>query len=259
MNHGNRCVLAGLLLSGLLAAATPSHADPAGMDLIRKMVARYRGLRTYSDAWTITEQQGKQRRTMVGSTRLARPNRFFFSTEMNGRLESVFAGDGKTSTLYTALRRQYAQEPASAGLPLLLRGVNHAAVRLFAGVDFSSSIRDARIVGRSAVDGAPVHVVKVTFKIPAPPKGVKLSEAQKADLERLRTEPPDIRYYIGVADTLMHRNEMIVHGKTAGGESATMTVRQEFRNIHANQAIPAAAFAFTPPRGSTKFTPPKQK
>lgn len=249
---------AALVLTGLVAAGTapPAHADRAGMDLIRKMVARYRSLRTYSDSWTKVEQRGRRPVTVGGDTRLARPNRFFLSTETNGRPQMILVSDGRTSTVYLALRRQYAQEAAPAALPPLLRGADHLGVRLFAGFDLADDVEDAVIVGSGTVNGTPVRVVRVTFKLDLPP-GQKLTPEIKARLEQLRASQPDIRYHIGTADQMIYRVEMTAQGKTPDGKDATMTVRQDFRNVRTNQSIPPAAFAFTPPPRTTRYIPPK--
>lgn len=248
----------GLLLAGLFAlTAAPARADRAGMDLLRKMVAKYRSLNTYSDSWTTTKTQGKNRQTESGDLRLAKPNRFYVSHEVNGRLMTVIAGDGRTIVAYRALAKQYIREPAGAKLPSLLTGINHAPLSLFLGLDLLRQVQDARIVGATTLNGTPVRIVKLTFRIPSPPKDVQLTEKQKADLEKLRRNQPEIRYYIGNADALMYRNEMIARGRTKQSKEATLTVRQDLRNIRVNQPIPATAFAFSPPEGTTRLTPAK--
>lgn len=259
MTNKNKKNITGLVLTGLVAAgaAPAAHADKAGMDLLRKAVAKYRGLQTYSDAWTTMERQGPRATAQSGATRLARPNRFFLSFETNGTPSIVLSGNGSVNIAYLALRRQYAQEPAPAALPRELRATDHLGVRLFAGFDLVSEIRDATITGTGDVGGVPVRVVRVRFKL-EPPKGQILSPQEKAKIEQLRANQPDIRYHIGISDQLIRRVEMTTSGKTPDGKDVPVTVRQDFRNVRANQPIPASSFAFTPPPGATRYTPPKR-
>ena len=250
---------AAIALTGLalLTLPSPVRADKPGMDLIRRAVAKYRSLQTYSDSWTMLQTQGKGRQTSSGDVRIARPNRFYLSSEANGRPVMTLSGNGSTNTLYLALRRQYAQEAAAAALPRELRYADHLGVRLFAGFDLAGDIKDATLAGQSAVNGMPVQVVRVFFRLELP-KGARLSEKEQANVARLRANPPDVRYYIGTTDTLIYRIEMTAPGKTPEGKDVTATVRQDFRNVRANQPIPTAAFAFIPPPGAIKVAPQKK-
>ena len=152
-----------LALGGLMVGALlPACADQAGMAVVRRMAMRYQTVKTYADTWTITETQGGKSHTASGTVAVARPNRFYYSEARDGKPVGILAGDGRTTTLYMAPAKKYAQKPAASILIPDLQGTKHTVLGMLAGRDITQGVEDARIVGKAAMDGVPVQVIKVT-------------------------------------------------------------------------------------------------
>ena len=258
-NDSRRAGVAAAVLAVGAAAALPARADKAGMDALRKMLGTYRNLKSYQDSWTRAVESGNRREAASGSLRVAMPNKFLLTIDHNGKPAVVLAGDGKRTISYVDHRKQYAQEPGQKRLPAQFLTSDHPALRMMAGGILTSDVEDARIVEKTTVNGAPVQVVKLAFRVPPRPKDKKKTSAEQAKAEKefadaIRKNQPDVRYYIGVSDGLMYRNEMNANGQTRDGKAVKVTVRQDFRNIRVNQALAASVFSFRPPSGAKRVT-----
>jgi outer membrane lipoprotein-sorting protein len=258
IRHDIASAASAALLSGfVIAAAAPgARADASGMGVLRKMVATYRGL-SYSDSYETSEQRGATRRSRTGQARYARPNRYYLTQEEKGTLLLALAGNGKRNIAYSGAAKQYAEVKALRTLPKDLINIDHAPLRFIAGLDLAGAqVADATVTGNARVNGKAVQVLRVVFKVPTPPKGVTLRPEQQKQLDDLRRNPPDVRYYVGVGDNLMYRNEINLKGKTRDGRSVAAVIAQDFRNVRVNGTIPDAAFAFAPPAGTQKVSVP---
>lgn len=252
--------LALALTLGVVGASAPAaRADKAGMDLLKKVVQRYRSLTTYSDSWERTERLGKRMEKANGDVRVAKPNKFYLTIAQKGQLITAVAANGKTATAYLGLRKEYVQQPAPAKLPETYQNADHQPLTLIAGMDPLTRIEDATITGRTTVNGIAVQILSIKSRIPEAPKDAKLSDAARAQLAEIKKNPPKIRYFIGVADSLVYRNDFETTLPPKDGKRETYTIQQDFRNVRVNQPIPDQAFAFTPPKGSKNVTPASKK
>jgi outer membrane lipoprotein carrier protein len=195
-----------------LLTLCPAFAEPAPVDpgeLVKRIEARYQGIRTLSATFSQTVKSGIYGEDhQSGTLLLERPNQMRW--QFDGAEGRLFVADGQWLWMYAPADRQVIKTPqveGSGGTDVLLESLAHLSERF-----------------------------TPTFT-PPPPGGTWHLVLVPRDPNH-----PYVRYEVGLSTELSLEQLILVDGQ------GTIT-RLDFQGVKLGEPAAAGAFAFTPPAG----------
>ena len=207
-----------------VVAAGWASADEKGETTLRQAYQTLHAAKSFTA--TITASMSGDNQTINGTVAAMKPN--FLQVELKPPAGVTFIADGKNYFVYQGESKQYFKMPLAVA-PTEFQGMWEGEIDSFFGGEKSLPKGTITSLGSGKVG--------------------------TVDCDRVKVEPTGngatLTYWIGKADHLIHRTEMI---RSANGQSMTQT--NTLSNIKLNAPKKAADFAFDPPRGAKLFEQP---
>jgi outer membrane lipoprotein-sorting protein len=244
----------------LLAFGAPSHAQDANA-LLRKMLATYRGLNSYTHRISSTiEARVGPRATLRGADaelRFQRPNKLYVSVKSPSVGTFVIGSDGRELTIYRGDINTYQKRPSPATAKAAVDSLAEFGIQSFLdplfflkGEPAEKFFAGATSKGTSRVFGVNCQVVAVQLT-PGSMKGVKSGA---------------ITYYIDPSSGLARKiliklQSQPIRGVARGTKngkptsvpvtvSVTSIVTENVQEAQANPALNAGSFTVAIPKGA---------
>lgn len=230
--------------------AAKATIDPQALALLKQMEASYKALKSYSGSVKTEEMQpGGTLHSSSGTIQWVKPNRFVLN-QNDGKKSTAIISNGTTLFISSSGdKARYLKQPAPSGsdaitsalrqsgdTPLLLSYALSGAslIELFE-IGTSKTPTSLEVGEASTVGETPVDVVNMTMSDP-----------------RFTTL---YSFALGQEDHLLRQMKVSIKGAQAqadekGAQAQVGGFTETHSNVQINPTLPAATFAFTPPKGA---------
>ena len=228
------------------ASAPRAAVDPAARDLLLKMEAAYKKLKSYSATVDLAGRDSDETVDVRGTVAFQRHGRAAVAIRKNGTPRKAVA-DGTWLHLVNGTR--YQKKPAPAGFAAVQEAMQEG------GLDNSfllAILTEEGMVAGLFGDGGGVKSLK---RESSPPLNGVAVDKVVIKATRDETDTGVITFLIGKTDRLLRSVTV-----SWTGEEGEVTLAEAHTKVKVNPALPPSTFAFTPPREAGPVKPgPKEE